>query len=140
MVDGDGGMKAGSCFNRAESSPLNDTSKSLVLMNFFRSMSLKPLACVQNSGALINMLQTCHAASANRWANFIAVDYFKVHDKLTTLLIASSSILYSIVLKPWLLCCGKKKCRGVREEERFKLWTLPMGSYFADAKTYIAVW
>ncbi|KAI5665751.1 hypothetical protein M9H77_15604 [Catharanthus roseus] len=74
---GDGGMKAGDCFNRAESSPLSDTSKSLVLVNFFRSVPLKPLACVQNSNDLSNMLQTCHSASANRWANFIAVDYYK---------------------------------------------------------------
>lgn len=72
-------MKAGDCFNRAESSPLSDTSKSLVLVNFFRSVPLKPLACVQNSNDLSNMLQTCHSASANRWANFIAVDYYKVH-------------------------------------------------------------
>ncbi|CAI9109879.1 OLC1v1009801C1 [Oldenlandia corymbosa var. corymbosa] len=74
---GDGGMNAGSCFNRGESSPLNDTSKSLVLMNYFRSVPIKPLACVQNSGRLIDMLQTCHTASGNRWANFIAVDYYK---------------------------------------------------------------
>mgnify|MGYP004715725091 CR=1 len=77
-VDGDDGMKAGDCFNRAESSPLNDTTKSLVLVNYFRSVPVKPLACVQNSGNLIDMLQTCHAASANRWANFVAVDYYKV--------------------------------------------------------------
>ncbi|XP_027154205.1 PI-PLC X domain-containing protein At5g67130 [Coffea eugenioides] len=74
---GDDGMKAGDCFNRAESSPLNDTTKSLVLANYFRSVPVKPLACVQNSGNLIDMLQTCHAASANRWANFVAVDYYK---------------------------------------------------------------
>ncbi|KAL3525831.1 hypothetical protein ACH5RR_014203 [Cinchona calisaya] len=74
---GDGGMKEGDCFNRGESSPLNDTSKSLVLVNYFRSVPLKPLACVQNSGSLIDMLQTCHTAAANRWANFVAVDYYK---------------------------------------------------------------
>lgn len=71
-------MKAGDCFSRAESSPLNDTTKSLVLVNFFRSVPLKPLACAQNSQDLSNMLQTCHAAAANRWANFLAVDYYKV--------------------------------------------------------------
>lgn len=78
LVDGDGGMKAGDCFSRAESSPLNDTTKSLVLVNFFRSVPLEPLACAQNSQDLSNMLQTCHAAAANRWANFLAVDYYKV--------------------------------------------------------------
>ncbi|CAA2957971.1 PI-PLC X domain-containing protein At5g67130 [Olea europaea subsp. europaea] len=75
--DGDGGMKAGSCFNRAESSVLNDTSKSLVLVNYFRSVPIKLLACVQNSGDLINMLPTCHDVAANRWANFVAVDFYK---------------------------------------------------------------
>ncbi|CAI9768856.1 unnamed protein product [Fraxinus pennsylvanica] len=75
---GDGGMKAGSCFNRAESSVLNDTSKSLVLVNYFRSVPIKLLACVQNSGDLIKMLQTCHDVAANRWANFMAADFYKV--------------------------------------------------------------
>ncbi|CAA3012343.1 PI-PLC X domain-containing At5g67130 [Olea europaea subsp. europaea] len=74
---GDGGMKAGSCFNRAESSVLNDTSKSLVLVNYFRSVPIKLLSCVQNSGDLINMLPTCHDVAANRWANFVAVDFYK---------------------------------------------------------------
>ncbi|CAK9163008.1 unnamed protein product [Ilex paraguariensis] len=74
---GDGGMKAGSCFNRGESSPLNDTTKSLVLVNYFRSTPIKLLACVQNSADLIKMLQTCHGAAGNRWANFVAVDYYK---------------------------------------------------------------
>lgn len=74
---GDGGMKAGSCPNRGESSPMNDKSKSLVLVNFFRSVPLKLLACGQNSGDLSNMVQTCYGASGNRWANFLAVDYYK---------------------------------------------------------------
>ncbi|XP_026656575.2 PI-PLC X domain-containing protein At5g67130-like isoform X3 [Phoenix dactylifera] len=74
---GDDGMKAGSCFNRAESSPLNETSKSLVLVNYFRSIPVKLTACVQNSADLIGMLNTCYHAAANRWANFVAVDYYK---------------------------------------------------------------
>lgn len=74
---GDDGMKAGSCSNRDESSVLTDTSKSLVLVNYFRSLSVKRLACIQNSGELLNMLGTCHNAAANRWANFVAVDYYK---------------------------------------------------------------
>ncbi|CAK9164440.1 unnamed protein product [Ilex paraguariensis] len=77
---GDGGTKAGSCPNRAESPPLNDTTKSLVLVNYFRSPPVKQLACKQNSGGLINMLQTCHGAAGNRWANFLAVDYYKRSD------------------------------------------------------------
>ncbi|KAG9132663.1 hypothetical protein Leryth_016708 [Lithospermum erythrorhizon] len=76
-TDGDDGMDAGKCFNREESSVLSDTSKSLVLVNYFRSIPIKPLACIQNSDGLFNMLQTCHDAAANRWANFVAVDYYK---------------------------------------------------------------
>ncbi|KAI4346702.1 hypothetical protein L6164_007575 [Bauhinia variegata] len=74
---GDGGRNAGSCPNRAESSALNDKSKSLVLVNYFRSTPFKPITCADNAGGLINMLSTCYAAAGNRWANFIAVDYFK---------------------------------------------------------------
>lgn len=71
-------MKEGECFNRGESSLLNDTSKSLVLVNYFRSIPLKPMTCVQNSGDLANMIQTCHTAAGNRWANFVAADFYKV--------------------------------------------------------------
>ncbi|XP_057436132.1 PI-PLC X domain-containing protein At5g67130-like [Lotus japonicus] len=74
---GDGGMKEGSCPNRAESSPLDDKSKSLVLVNYFKTTPLKVLTCIDNSGQLINMLQTCYGAAGNRWANFVAVDYYK---------------------------------------------------------------
>ncbi|XP_045798874.1 PI-PLC X domain-containing protein At5g67130-like isoform X3 [Trifolium pratense] len=74
---GDGGMKDGNCPNRAESPPLNDSSKSLVLVNYFRSFPIKQLSCEDNSGGLINMLHTCYGASGNRWANFVAVDFYK---------------------------------------------------------------
>ncbi|XP_047963456.1 PI-PLC X domain-containing protein At5g67130 isoform X1 [Salvia hispanica] len=73
---GDDGMKD-KCFNRGESSVLSDTSKSLILVNYFRSVPMKLLACVENSGALADMLHTCHAAAGNRWANFVAVDFYK---------------------------------------------------------------
>ncbi|KAE8722310.1 PI-PLC X domain-containing protein [Hibiscus syriacus] len=74
---GDGGMEAGNCPNRGESSSLNDKTKSLVLVNYFPSESNKGEACEDNSGDLINMLHTCYAAAGNRWANFVAVDYYK---------------------------------------------------------------
>ncbi|GLT56334.1 hypothetical protein SLA2020_293810 [Shorea laevis] len=74
---GDGGMHAGSCPNRAESAPLTDKRKSLVLVNYFGSVPVKEMTCENNSGALINMLQTCYGTAANRWANFVAVDYYK---------------------------------------------------------------
>ncbi|KAH9288323.1 hypothetical protein KI387_032440, partial [Taxus chinensis] len=77
---GDDGMKAGSCPNRAESSPLNDHSKSLVLENFFPSIPRKLLACEDNSDPLAEMIKTCYAAAGNRWANFLAVDFYKRSD------------------------------------------------------------
>ncbi|WOL15072.1 PI-PLC X domain-containing protein [Canna indica] len=77
---GDGGMIAGSCPNRAESPPMNTTSRSLVLVNYFPDVPNLASACKHNSGPLLSMLQTCHDSSANRWANFIAVDFYKRSD------------------------------------------------------------
>ncbi|XP_042435828.1 PI-PLC X domain-containing protein At5g67130-like [Zingiber officinale] len=77
---GNDGMEAGKCFNRAESAPLNDTSKSLVLVNYFPSIPVRPIACEHNSEALIDMLNTCHGAASNRWSNFVAVDFYKRSD------------------------------------------------------------
>lgn len=74
---GDGGRKEGNCPNRAESPPLNDKSKSLVLVNYFRTAPFKPVTCQDNSGGLIDMLHTCYGAAGNRWANFVAVDFYK---------------------------------------------------------------
>ncbi|KAL5713827.1 hypothetical protein ACHQM5_015870 [Ranunculus cassubicifolius] len=74
---GNGGMEAGNCVNRGESSPLNDKSKSLVLVNYFATIPIKQLSCENNSGDLINMLHTCYGTSGNRWANFVAVDFYK---------------------------------------------------------------
>lgn len=77
-ADGDGGMRDGRCRNRAESAAMDDTRKSLVLVNYFSSIPLKQVACVHNSAELIGMLHTCYAAAGKRWANFVAVDYYKV--------------------------------------------------------------
>nr|XP_018687011.1 PREDICTED: PI-PLC X domain-containing protein At5g67130 [Musa acuminata subsp. malaccensis] len=77
---GDGGMEDGSCPNRAESLPMDTTSRSLVLMNYFPSIPYFFTACKHNSGPLESMLNTCYSASANRWANFIAVDYYRRSD------------------------------------------------------------
>ncbi|KAK1430576.1 hypothetical protein QVD17_13417 [Tagetes erecta] len=56
---------------------MNDTTKSLVLVNYFRTLPLKLLACGQNNGGLLDMTKTCYSDSANRWANFLAVDFYK---------------------------------------------------------------
>ncbi|KAG8659638.1 PI-PLC X domain-containing protein At5g67130 isoform X2 [Manihot esculenta] len=74
---GDGGMHAGSCPNRAESPSLNDKSKSLGLVNYFRTIPMKELTCIDNSKDLLDMLHTCYGAAGNRWANFVAVNYYK---------------------------------------------------------------
>lgn len=78
FIDGDDGMHSGSCSNRGESSSLGDKTKSLVLVNHFRSVPIKQTACVDNSADLIRMLDTCYGAAGNRWSNFVAVDYYKV--------------------------------------------------------------
>ncbi|KAG6656896.1 hypothetical protein CIPAW_04G052700 [Carya illinoinensis] len=74
---GDGGMHAGNCANRAESLPLDDNTKSLVLVNYVPNIPVDLAACGQNSADLINMLHTCFASSGNRWANFVVVDFYR---------------------------------------------------------------
>ena len=71
-------MNSGSCPNRAESAALNDKTKSLVLVNYYKSVPIMKSSCEDNSPELLNMLQTCYGVAGNRWANFIAVDFYKV--------------------------------------------------------------
>lgn len=66
------------CVNREESAVLTDTTKSLILENYFPSTPNSTEACVINSGNLANAITVCHAAAGNRWSNFLAVDFYKV--------------------------------------------------------------
>ncbi|KAK0582496.1 hypothetical protein LWI29_026199 [Acer saccharum] len=77
---GNGGMIAGSCPNRAESPPMNTTSRSLVLVNYFPDGPDFTKACKHNSAPLLAMVDTCYAAAGKRWPNFIAVDFYKRSD------------------------------------------------------------
>ncbi|CAN0829850.1 PI-PLC X domain-containing protein At5g67130 [Linum grandiflorum] len=74
---GNGGLK-GNCTNRRESAALNDNSKSLVLVNHFGTLPVRGISCDYNSEGLMEMLEKCYTSAGNRWANFVAVDYYKV--------------------------------------------------------------
>ncbi|XP_062003295.1 PI-PLC X domain-containing protein At5g67130 [Rosa rugosa] len=77
---GNGGMVPNSCPNRAESSPMNTTSKSLVLVNYFRDIPNASATCADNSAPLLSEIKTCYDAAGKRWPNFVAVDYYQKSD------------------------------------------------------------
>ncbi|KAG8384366.1 hypothetical protein BUALT_Bualt04G0110600 [Buddleja alternifolia] len=77
---GNDGMIPGSCPSRSESSPMNTSSRSLVLMNYFPTNPNASGACLDNSAELIRMMNTCYQADGRRWPNFIAVDFYKRND------------------------------------------------------------
>ncbi|CAN8312156.1 unnamed protein product [Cochlearia groenlandica] len=74
------GVKHGECSNRGESAPLTDITKALVLVNHFKTFPVKILTCDENSKPLLDMIQTCYLAAGNRWANFVAVNFYKRSD------------------------------------------------------------
>jgi hypothetical protein len=48
------------------------------LENFFPEIPSIPVACTVNSDQLINILSVCYENAGKRWANFLAVDFYKV--------------------------------------------------------------
>lgn len=77
---GNDGMGRGHCLHRAESFPMNTTTKSLVLMNYYRNVLNSNEACRDNSSPLIRKMHTCYKDAGNRWPNYIAVDFYKRGD------------------------------------------------------------
>lgn len=71
-------MVPGSCPSRSESSPMNTSSISLVLQNYFPENPNITNACADNSAPLTSMMTTCYEAAGRRWPNFIAVDFYQV--------------------------------------------------------------
>ncbi|XP_076889068.1 PI-PLC X domain-containing protein At5g67130-like [Bidens hawaiensis] len=77
---GNEGKIAGTCRNRSESPAMNTTTRSLVLLNYFSTNPNVTGACIDNSGSLISMMNTCHQAAGGRWPNYIAVDFYQRSD------------------------------------------------------------
>ncbi|WOG92634.1 hypothetical protein DCAR_0311908 [Daucus carota subsp. sativus] len=61
--NGDGGMNAGMCPNRAESLPMNTRTRSLVLVNYFPDTPSSTQACKSNSAPLADMVNTCRVVA-----------------------------------------------------------------------------
>ena len=128
VADGDDGMDAGKCSNRAESAALNDKTKSLVLMNYFPSVPVKLTACLQHSNSLTDMVNTCYGAAGNRWANFIAVDYYKVNVKLVECrsTVQHFQFSYNTKQQPRLYCCDDSVMfLNWTNSEKRRRWRVP---------------
>lgn len=106
-------MVAGSCPSRAESSPMNTKTISLVLQNYFPTNPNASEACADNSSPLTTMMQTCYEEDGKRWPNFIAVDFYQVLSCTRYVSSFKSHICYIYID----FFCG----RGVMVEEPPKL-------------------
>ncbi|KAE8810481.1 PI-PLC X domain-containing protein [Hordeum vulgare] len=78
---GSDGLAVGACPKRAESKPMDSKGQSLVLLNFFTTNPSQSWACVNNSAPLVSKLRACYDASAKRWPNYIAVDFYMVRKR-----------------------------------------------------------
>lgn len=128
-------MNYGNCPKRAkESAPLNDKTKTLVLINHFPTIPVKRTSCKHNSKELMDMLGTCYVEAGDRWANFIAVDYFEVYLTTTSNISCHSQIRTIHYL---LNVFGKR--REAMVEEHFRLWIWLMENYCVAGRTFISV-
>ncbi|OMP10454.1 hypothetical protein COLO4_04493 [Corchorus olitorius] len=80
VSNGDAGQQTGKYSNLGESAPLDDKTKPLVLINQFHSIPIKEMTCKDNLVDVLSMLDTCYGAGGKRWANFVAVEYYKKSD------------------------------------------------------------
>ncbi|KQK15338.1 PI-PLC X domain-containing protein At5g67130 isoform X2 [Brachypodium distachyon] len=105
---GDGGMMGlHGCRSRSESREMGDTARSLVLVNYFHTVPLRATACVEHSRpGLVDALRACHAAAGNRWANFLAVDYYKRSD--------GGGVFEATDMLNGMLICGRDDVRACR--------------------------
>ncbi|KAI5007797.1 hypothetical protein ZWY2020_008845 [Hordeum vulgare] len=101
---GDGGMSSRACRRRAESLDLDNRTRSLVLVNYFHTVPLRVTACVEHSLGLADVLRVCHAAAGNRWANFLAVDYYKRSD--------GGGVFEATDMLNGMLICGRDDVRA----------------------------
>lgn len=80
FVDGRRGKDTWNCTKRDDLSPLEQKRKSLVLLNYHSTPIFARYYNEMNSEDLMNATHKCYTAASNNWANFIAVDYGKVHN------------------------------------------------------------
>uniref|UniRef100_A0A453B522 PI-PLC X domain-containing protein n=1 Tax=Aegilops tauschii subsp. strangulata TaxID=200361 RepID=A0A453B522_AEGTS len=101
---GDGGMSSRACRRRAESLALDSRTRLLILVNYFHTVPLRVTACVEHSLGLADVLRACHAAAGDRWANFLAVDYYKRSD--------GGGVFEATDMLNGMLICGRDDVRA----------------------------